>query len=45
MIMKKKRISIQAINDNKPPKIRQTNKVLGWVFLVGILIAGIYFAF
>lgn len=43
--MKKKRISLIAVNDNTAPKLRQTNSALGWVFLVILLMAGIFFAF
>jgi hypothetical protein len=43
--MKRKRISIIAVNDNAPPKLKQTNKVMSWVVLVGLLIVGIFFAF
>ena len=34
-----------AINDNQAPKVKETNKLLGWVILVGLLVVGIYFSF
>lgn len=41
----KKKTAIKAANDNKPPKVKSANNILGWIILVAALIAGIYFSF
>jgi len=40
-----KDFELKAANDNQPPKVKETNKFLGWLLLAGLLIVGIYLSF